>query len=533
MRYLLGSEIEGLPTQSAEIVIVGSGVAGLRSALALSEQYSVTIVTKASIKDSNTNWAQGGIASVLQEEDSYESHLEDTLEAGAGLCNESRVKELVREGPTEVEQLMDWGANFDTEADGSLSFGREGGHSRSRIIHGRGDATGSLVEDTLVDQVRSSPTITVYENTMMVDILADDERAYGLVVKRSGEFELIWFRALLLASGGMGQLFRETTNHDVVTGDGMAAGFRSGFSLKDIEFVQFHPTTLYVAGGPRFLISEAVRGAGAILVDVEGNRFMEDVHPMMELAPRDIVSRAILERMIEPDSEYVHLDARDFTEGTFSQEFPTISETCQEYGINPALDKIPVRPCAHYSMGGIPADLSGQTSQPNVFAVGEVSCTGVHGANRLASNSLLEGLVMGSRMLQTLTAKKLPKLEEVQPGSDRDTRERRLNIEDLRRSLESLMWRQAGILRNGEDLARAENQLSDWLNLLSRHRITEREEIELANLMMLGRGVVETALQREESRGAHFREDFTKTREIFQKHSFINYSDWSVNYESE
>ncbi len=259
---------------------------------------------------------------------------------------------------------------------------------------------------------------------------------------------------------------------------------------------------------------------------------MEDVHPMEELAPRDVVSRTILDRMIETGSEYVYLDAREFTEERFGEKFPTISETCREYGINPDRDLIPVRPCAHYSMGGVKANLSGETECPNVFAVGEVACTGLHGANRLASNSLLEGLVMGSRTRETLQSLELPPVDKVSLESDRKTRERRLNIGDLRRSLESLMWRQVGIFRRGEDLLRAEERLSDWLDLLRRHRITRREEVELVNLLMLGRSVVKAALSRKESRGAHYREDFPESREEFRKHSLIDQSDWNVHYSS-
>lgn len=511
-------------------MVVGSGVSGLRTALSLSEEYTVTVITKSEIKDSNTNWAQGGIAAVLDEADSSESHLEDTLEAGDGLCDRDRVRELVETGPDEVRQLIDWGADFDRTEEGELDFGREGGHSTSRIVHGRGDATGSLVEDTLVDQVRRNPKITVYEETMMVDLLADEDRAYGMIVRTPDSFELLWLRGLVLATGGLGQLYRETTNHDVVTGDGMAAALRAGLPLQDMEFVQFHPTTLYVAGGPRFLISEAVRGAGAKLLDEEGNRFMTDVHPMEELAPRDVVSRAILRRMIETETECVYLNATGLSEEQLNEEFPTISRTCREYGIDPAFDRIPVRPCAHYTMGGIRTDLGGGTDRKNVYAVGEVSCTGIHGANRLASNSLLEGLVMGRRIIETFRDDELPPLQERRPEFDRVTRERRLNIPDMKRSLKSLMWRRVGILRKGEELRKARDQISEWLALFARHQISTRDEIELANMLMMGRCITETALKREESRGAHYRDDFPELKDSFRRHSLIDHTDWNVRF---
>lgn len=530
MRYLFQS-FSDCPAQSAEIVIVGSGVAGLRSALSLAEFFSVTVITKENVKDSNTNWAQGGIAAVLSDEDTPESHIEDTLAAGDGLCDEQRVRELVEQGTEEVKQLIDWGADFDRDPDGSLSFGREGGHSEERIVHGRGDQTGSLVEDTLVDQVRKNPRVTLYEDTMMVDVIADNNRGYGLVIQRNGSPELLWFRGLILATGGLGQIYRETTNHDVVTGDGMAAAFRAGLILKDMEFIQFHPTTLYVAGGPRFLISEAVRGAGAKLVDADGNRFMEGIHPMAELAPRDIVSRAILRRMIDTSSECVYLDASHLSEETFSNEFPTIFRTCSEYGINPAFERIPIRPCAHYSMGGIKTSLSGQTSLNNVYALGEVSCTGIHGANRLASNSLLEGLVMGQRVRKNLGTGDLPPLVEKIPETDRLTSKRRLNIDDMKRSLKSMLWREAGILRDHTGLKKAKDRITDWINLIGHHRISNQNEIELVNLLMVGRCIVESALVREESRGAHFRKDFPNSREDYRRHSLITYPGWKIEYE--
>lgn len=311
----------------------------------------------------------------------------------------------------------------------------------------------------------------------------------------------------------------------------MAAGFRAGLPLRDMEFVQFHPTTLYVAGGPRFLISEAVRGAGAILVDDNGNRFMEGRHSRAELAPRDIVSRAILDRMIETNTECVYLDITDHSEEELRQEFPTIFSTCLEYDLNMAEDRVPVRPCAHYCMGGIKANLSGETALDNVYTLGEVACTGVHGANRLASNSLLEGLIMGSRIGETLERRSLPELERVELASSRRTSDKSLDLEDLARSLKSLMWRQAGILRDGEGLEQARDQIDRWYQLLQNYRITTRKGVELANMMVLGKVIVQAALNRTESRGAHYRKDFPETDETRRCHSLLEYPSWSLSYE--
>lgn len=530
MRYLLDPDSHDFTRESSEILIVGSGVAGLRAALNLADDYSVTVITKSQIKSSNTWRAQGGIAAVVDEEDDYESHIRDTLEAGAGLCDEPAVRSLVREGPEQIRQLIEWGADFDRDGE-RLDLGREGGHSADRIVHGRGDATGSLVEDTLVDQVQVHPRITVFEESMMVDVVADGDRAYGLLTMDPETTRVVWCRALILATGGLGQLFRETTNHEIATGDGMAAGFRAGLPLRDMEFVQFHPTTLYVAGGPRFLISEAVRGAGAILVDDEGNRFMEGLHPRAELAPRDIVSRAILDRMIETNAECVYLDITDHSEEELRQKFPTIFSTCEEYDLNIARDRIPVRPCAHYCMGGIKSTLSGETQFENVFTVGEVACTGVHGANRLASNSLLEGLIMGNRIGTILQEKTLPDLESVELVSARETTEKSLDLDDLTRSLKSLMWRQAGILRTGDGLERAHRQIDRWYQLLQDYHIESRKGVELANMMLLGKVVVEAALAREESRGAHYRKDHPESSEAFRKHSRLEYPSWDLAYE--
>lgn len=506
--------------------MVGSGVAGLRAALELADNYSVTILTKGEIRDSNTWWAQGGIAAVLREEDSVESHLNDTLDAGAGLCDRDAVETLVTEGPDQVRQLIEWGAQFDKEGE-DLAFTREGGHHEERVIHGRGDATGSLVEDTLVEQVRMNPKITVYENTMMVDILTSDGRVNGVTFLEDGEFELLWTRGLVLATGGLGQVFRETTNHGVVTGDGMAACLRAGVSLQDMEFIQFHPTTLYIAGGPRFLISEAVRGEGGLLRDENGDRFMDEVHEMAELAPRDIVSRAILQRMIETDSTCVYLDVTHVDRAVIEKRFPTIVEVCGQFDIDLTEDYIPVRPCAHYCMGGVQATISGDTELSNLFCLGEAACTGVHGANRLASNSLLEGLVMGARVIDSVNDG-LPELNRQTISAQSFDNDLSIDHEDLRRSLKSVMWRNAGIIRGGDKLREAREQIDDWLDLLENYPASSRDEVELMNMMIISRAIVASALERTESRGAHFREDYPDSLPDGEYHSLIEGNNWNV-----
>lgn len=528
MNYVCPFDTEQLNPHSSEVVVVGSGVAGLRSALSLSENFTVSVITKGEIRSSNTWRAQGGIAAVLRDSDSAQEHVRDTMEAGAGLCDRPAVEKLIRKGPKQIKKLIEWGADFDREGD-DLAFTREGGHRRERVIHGRGDATGSLVEDTLVDQVRMNPRISVYEDTLAVDLLREGDEIRGLLILNKGELEVLWARAIVLATGGLGQVFRETTNHPVVTGDGMAMCLRASVELQDMEFIQFHPTTLYIAGGPRFLISEAVRGEGAVLRDKHGERFMDEIHELAELAPRDIVSRAILQRMIETDSTCVYLDATELGEEVIRERFPTIVDVCSEFDIGLNEDPIPVRPCAHYCMGGIRADLSGTTEISNLFCLGETACTGVHGANRLASNSLLEGLVMGDQVVKQV-GEDLPPLQRKHFHSNGFDQGQNIDTEDLRRSLKSLMWRKAGIRRRGEQLRQAGEQIDEWLNWLESYPARTRETIELKNMMVLGRAITRSALERKESRGAHMRDDYPETDPDMEKHSLIRTDPWQIRY---
>ncbi len=517
--YALPFRTDRLPSDSCEVVVVGSGVAGLRAALSLAEEYAVRVVTKGKMRASNTQRAQGGIAAVLDPEDSFESHARDTLEAGDGLCDRPAVEALVEEGPAQIEWLEEQGADFDRR-DGKLDLTREGGHSHPRIVHGE-DATGERIEEALVKRAREHPRLTISEGSTMVDLLADDRRVHGLLLLADGTLRVLWARGVVLATGGLGQVFRETTNHPVATADGTAAVLRAGGCLQDMEFVQFHPTTLYAAGAPRYLISEAMRGEGAVLRDADGNRFLREVHPDAELAPRDVVSRAILEHMIGRDEACVYLDATGLAEDKIQRHFPTIGAVCGRHGIDITEQPIPVRPCVHYAMGGVEATLSGGCGWDNLRVAGEMACTGVHGANRLASNSLLEGLVMGSGAARDLK-EGVPPLTKRRFEHDRTGRGSGLDVDDLRRSMKSTMWRRAGILRDAAGLNRARERLERWQDRLRRApRTKSRDELELLNMMQVARSIVAAALDREESRGAHHRKDYPETDPGARHHSLV------------
>lgn len=407
-------------TDSVDVVVIGSGVAGLSAALKARELGTVLVVTKDVVASGSTQWAQGGIAAALDPEDSPEEHLQDTLVAGAGLSDPEAVRVLVTEGPDAVRDLIELGARFDTMADGEISLGREGGHHRNRIAHAGGDATGAEIERALVAAVKRSKDIRLIEHALVLDLLtAEDGAVAGVTLHVMGEGQLdgvgaIRARAVVLASGGLGQLYAATTNPSVSTGDGMALALRAGAKVRDLEFVQFHPTVLWLgksAKGQQPLVSEAVRGEGAFLVDHTGKRFMQGQHELADLAPRDIVAKAIMRQMLATGKDHVYLDARHFGDEKWRVRFPTILASCRSHGIDPVRELIPVAPACHYSSGGVRTDLDGQTSVPGLYACGEVACTGVHGANRLASNSLLEGLVFARRIAAHL-AEGLPERRE-------------------------------------------------------------------------------------------------------------------------
>ncbi|KQP97492.1 MULTISPECIES: L-aspartate oxidase [unclassified Rathayibacter] len=472
------------------VVVVGSGIAGLVTALLAARRHEVVLVTKGELAESNTRYAQGGIAVVTSPADSVALHVEDTLTAGAGLCSRSAVEVLCGEGPASVAALQAWGVGFDRDGD-DLARGLEAAHSRARILHAGGDATGAAIEAALVAAVRTASAVTVLEHTALVDLVRPGDAVSGVDVLRKGRVERIDADAVVLATGGAGRLYRHTTNPAVATGDGLAAAIRAGAQTADLEFYQFHPTAL--ASG--FLVSEAVRGEGAVLRDAAGTRFMPAVHPDAELAPRDVVARAIAERMRLQGGLPVHLDARAIPAATLARRFPTISAACRTGGLSLADDLIPVTPAAHYWMGGIATDLDGRTSLPGLFAVGEVACTGVHGANRLASNSLLEGVVFARRAAAALD---LP----APSASDAAAAAPVVPLALDRAALQAAMWAGAGLSRDATGLEAARDALAAGTSAP-----LTLETLENTNLRTAGLALIDAALARAESRGAHHRTD--------------------------
>jgi L-aspartate oxidase len=509
-RYLLDFDTRDLPRYATDVAIVGGGIAGLSAALAAAERAEVLVVLKDPPDNSNTAWAQGGIAAAISEEDSAEAHADDTLRTGGGLCDTGVVRAVAEAGPEAIEILVRAGTVFDRD-NGSFALGREAGHGTRRVLHALGDATGAECSRALVKAAKRHPRIRLLQGIYMVDLLTDGDRCVGLLGRRpDGEMIGVWSQAVVLAAGGSGRLFRETTNVRGATGDGIAAAFRAGAALRDLEFVQFHPTTLYLAGSERALVTEAVRGDGARLVDSRGARFLEEVHPAAELAPRDVVSRAIHEHLARPDVTDIFLDMRHWERGHAGRRFPGLVACCTRYGLHPERDPIPVRPAAHYFIGGVAADLDGYTSLPGLFACGEASCTGMHGANRLASNSLLEGVVVGTRTGRAAATEGADRYggELACREAARSEHNADVDLEDLRKSLVSRTWRRAGIQRDGPGLREAADAMARWRHFLARVNLFGRAGFELTNMLLLGALVTAAALLREESRGTHGRSDF-------------------------
>ncbi|WP_030567927.1 L-aspartate oxidase [Streptomyces aureocirculatus] len=510
----------------ADVVVVGSGVAGLTAALRCSAAgLKTVVVTKARLDDGSTRWAQGGIAAALGEGDTPEQHLDDTLVAGAGLCDEEAVRILVTEGPAAVRRLIETGAHFDESAEGALALTREGGHHRRRIAHAGGDATGAEISRALVEAVRARGIPTV-ENALVLDLLTDDEgRAAGVTLHVMGEGQhdgvgAVRAPAVVLATGGMGQVFSATTNPSVSTGDGVALALRAGAEVSDLEFVQFHPTVLFLgadAEGQQPLVSEAVRGEGAHLVDADGVRFMVGQHELAELAPRDIVAKGITRRMREQGTAHMYLDARHFGPDMWATRFPTILAACRAHGIDPVTEPVPVAPAAHYASGGVRTDLHGRTTVAGLYACGEVACTGVHGANRLASNSLLEGLVYAERIADDIAALHAAGALPARVPADTTPPERPahpLLPPEARFAIQRVMTVGAGVLRSAESLAEAAERLAavhaDAAGALAEHGKTAEPGVdtwETTNLLCVARVLVAAAQRREETRGCHWRED--------------------------
>lgn len=525
-RYLVHFSSHNLPQIFTDTLVIGSGIAGITAASRATDSGSVLLVTKASLRDSNTNEAQGGIAGALNQEDSAEDHFQDTIKAGAELCDEDAVRILTEEAPERIKELMQIGVEFDRTEDG-LSFTREGGHRRPRILHANGDATGWAIEDVLVRHAREHDDIGIYEDTFVIDLLTHDGVCHGgLIWDEERGLMMVRAKQTILATGGCGCLYRETTNPAVATGDGLAMALRAGAELQDLEFVQFHPTALYVAGASRALISESLRGEGAVLRNREGRRFMPNYHPDAELAPRDTVSRAIVAEMRRTGDTHVLLDVTDYSAEYLKKRFPTITQLCKKFELEIDEDMIPVRPAAHYHIGGVAVDMQGRTSVDNLLACGEVACTGVHGANRLGSNSLVEGLVFGHRAGRR-AAENCRKMEEAPPvrtlqGLPQEPAYGRLNLTDVENSLRSVMWRNVGVNRNEDDLDEALNMITFWCRYVMDKEFGEPDGWQLQNMLAVSRLIAMSARQRTESRGVHYRTDHPETSGHWKRHIIMS-----------
>ncbi len=526
---LLPLDLSQLPIRDFDFLIIGSGVAGLSCALELAEHGSVAVLTKEDIKNGSTQWAQGGIAAVLAPEplDSPALHQSDTETAGAGLSDPIAVKVLVTEGPKRIRELIARGAHFDTEASGELKLTREAAHRARRIVHAHGDSTGREVQRSLSQLAFDSDEICVLENHLTVDFWIENGSCCGAIaLDPAGNPTLFRAKATIAATGGVGALYKVTTNPPVLTGDGMAMAFRAGAELMDMEFVQFHPTAFALGpSNPKFLISEAVRGEGAILLNSNGERFMVKYHMDAELAPRDVVARAIASEILASDTDFVTLDLTKNSAAEIAARFPTIYSTCVAYGIDPATTPIPVSPAEHYMMGGIRTDMDGATNVPGLLACGECACTGVHGANRLASNSMLEGLVFGIRTVRAaidcLQNNRAPcqptsTVQAAQIGADFSLE----TLETAKNQLKAAMWKGVGLVRDESGL-KATLQTLNELYAKFGHPAPKREAIELANMIECAWLMTRAAIARKESRGAHFRRDFPNLDTDWQHHLLL------------
>ncbi len=519
-RYLVPFDGKRALHRLTDVLILGGGLAGLKAALSCDPGLEILVATKGKLQHSNSNYAQGGIASVVDPADRLEWHVQDTLVAGAGLCDPQIVQMVVEQGPDCIRDLIELGARFDQVA-GDLVLGREGGHSHNRIIHALGDATGQEIMRAVIQRALAAPNISIFENMFTIDLLVSGDRCCGAIVFHQNQVQLVWAKQVILATGGAGQIFRETTNPAVATADGHALAIRAGVVMRDMEFMQFHPTVLYIAGSSRSLITEAVRGEGAYLVDRDGHRFMPDYDPRGELAPRDIVSQAIVSQMEKTQHPNVYLDLSHLDADYVRQRFPGILQTCAAFGLDITSDRIPVRPGAHYMIGGVAVDSQGRTSLPGLWAAGEVTSSGLHGANRLASNSLLEGLVFGTLVgrgaSQAIAAEAPPTFDfrlrhalSTPPPSE-------LDLADIRNSLKSLMWRAAGVRREEAGLLDAEETIRGWRHLFQLYPQATQEAWELQNMLLVSEILVRAARIREESRGVHFRTDFPEPHQHWRR----------------
>ena len=526
-RYLVDVDTDRTEQVFTDCLVIGAGIAGLRAAIEAAEKFRVVIICKGTVEKSNTWKAQGGIAAVFENDDSFESHIEDTIKTGCGLAEKEIVDMVVRQGPELVRQLVNWGAGFDM-TDKKIMTTIEGGHSYRRIAHAHGDETGKIIAQSLLGVAGQNTNIKIVENFYAIDLLTDpDGRCAGVIGFDSRGYRIIRAANTILATGGAGQLYRETTNPEEATADGLAMAWRVGAVLWDLEFVQFHPTTLYVAGASRALISEALRGEGAVLVDNRGRKFMKEYHPEAELAPRDVVSRACLLQMLKTKSTHVYLDVRNFDKKHFAQRFPQIYGICESFDIDISKDLIPVRPSAHYMIGGVRTDQRAETSIGGLYACGEVASTGLHGANRLASNSLLEGLVFGriagravseDRKRRSIPAGSLSIKETI-----KDSGRTLLDTQDVRNSLRALMWRNVGITRRGKLLKEAGEIIRFWQRYVMDKVFDSPAGWECQNMLTVSLLMARCASLRQESRGVHFRQDFPERNDKeFKTHTEIS-----------
>jgi L-aspartate oxidase len=512
-----------------DFLVIGGGVAGLRAAVELARNGDVLVVTKDAPSESSSEYAQGGVAVVLSDEDEISIHFDDTIKAGDGLCLRKAVGTLVKEGPTRIRELILWGAEFDKEGT-KLAFTQEAAHSKRRILHAQGDSTGKEIMRVLIDKVRSTGSVSKIDFAFTRDLIIQDGRCVGAVVCQHAlkKILIISSSAVVLATGGAGQIFERTTNPAVATGDGVAMAFRAGAALVDMEFIQFHPTALVRPGAPQFLLSEAMRGEGGMLKNREGVRFMDRYHPARELAPRDVVTRAIHAEMTATGSSHVFLDMTHLNPGYVTQRFPRIYRTCKGLGVDITAEPVPVSPAAHYMMGGIRTDLWGATTIPGLFSAGESACTGVHGANRLASNSLLEGLVYGERAglaaaryarRQINRSSRLPRISARQIAGHASPQNRSA-VDEMKTTFKKLMWEKVGIVRNRKDLTAALRQLREWEGKLKGYG-ADRSIFELRNMITTASLITRSALLREGSVGAHFRSDFPGKGKNWRKRTLL------------
>ncbi len=508
-------------TKRVDFLVIGGGVAGLRAAIELAAKGSVIILTKGKPTESSTEYAQGGIAVAMSDEDKVGIHYDDTIKAGDGLCSEEAVKILVGEGPERILELISWGAEFDREGS-KLSFTREAAHSKNRVLHSCGDSTGREIERALINKARAFSSVVRYDFSFTLDLIVADNRCVGASVLRGSEIINIFSKAVILATGGAGELFSRTTNPSIATADGMAIAYRAGAVLTDMEFMQFHPTTLYAPSAPQFLLSEAIRGEGAVLKNIDGKRFMPEYHELAELAPRDEVTRAIVSEMVKTKARYVYLDLSELDKDFVKKRFPRIYATCLQFDIDITEDSIPVSPAAHYIMGGVNTNLNGETSIKGLFAAGEVACTGVHGANRLASNSLLEGLVYGARTgggaAKYADETKFVESYHEQFKDQETPLVKTFDTEKIRTILRRVMWSKVGIIRCESSLKSARKCLSEW-DFITETFFDNRRELELKNMLTVAKLIIDAAFLRKGSVGAHYRSDFKERGEGWQRHT--------------